>query len=275
MSEKSYAALVPVVGYVAPPVSHVAPAPVDEYFAPAPAVFGAPAPAVEYFSPVGYAAPALVVGYIALAPAMYAAPAPVVDHIAPAPVGDAAPAPVVEHIPQAHAVSRSASSAHQIFYTGGECGALEPDKRDADRIPWSRTSGWSPGGSCPVASQGGCTAWVCVAAAATSSAASFFTSNVSASLWRCWRCLEVRAFWSRRLGGDASGTGNERDENQYEWQEFWRGAGAQVAVRSVLEDHETVILESWCSSARPRSQRFSTNWTMRSTARGWTGSLTL
>ena len=71
---------------------------------------------------------------------------------------------------------------------------------------------------------------------------SFVTSRVCASLWRCWRGLAVRAFWSRRFGGDASGSGNERDEHEYEWQGFRRGCWG-LAVRSVLEDHETAVLE--------------------------------
>ena len=34
--------------------------------------------------------------------------------------------------------------------------------------------------------------------------------------------LAACATWGRRLGGDASGTGNERDEYESEWQKFWR-----------------------------------------------------
>ena len=101
----SYAALAPVVEYIAPSVSNVSPAPVDEYFTPAPAVDAAPA--VEFFSPapVTHAAPAPVMEYIAPAPVVeckapqhllpswstwhlrqHAAPAPVVEYTAPAPV---------------------------------------------------------------------------------------------------------------------------------------------------------------------------------------------
>ena len=87
-----------------------APAPVDEYIAPAPAVIAAPASVVEYIAPAPavYAAPAPV-EYIAHAPAVFrgastsgqvqsrrhpavfAALAPVVEHNTPAPAVYAAP----------------------------------------------------------------------------------------------------------------------------------------------------------------------------------------
>ena len=84
----------------------------------------------------------------------------------------------------------------------------------------------------PVASQESWQAWVWVAATATSSAAFLVASSVCASLCRCWRGLAVRAFWSRRLGGDASGTGNESSGE---------GAVVLVAVRSVSRKLEHVL----------------------------------
>ena len=61
---------------------------------------------------------------------------------------------------------------------------------------------------------------------------------------KCWRGLAVRAFWSRRLGGGASGAGNERGtRTSSSGTGSGEGAGARVAGRSVLEDHETAVLE--------------------------------
>ena len=39
----------------------------------------------------------------------------------------------------------------------------------------------------------------------------------------------MRAFWSRRLGGGASGAGDEREEDEYEWYGFWKGCWGQGA----------------------------------------------
>ena len=91
----------------------VAPAPVFEYVAPAPAVTdAAPTPVVGFVAPapaVTYAAPAPVVGYVAPAPAVsYAAPTPVVDSVAPAPaVTYASLAPVIVHVAPAPAVTHA------------------------------------------------------------------------------------------------------------------------------------------------------------------------
>ena len=83
-----------------------APAPADEYIAPAPAVIAAPASVVEYIAPAPavFAAPAPVDMYIAPAPAVYAAPAPVVEHNTPVPAVYAAPAPVMEYLAPVPAV---------------------------------------------------------------------------------------------------------------------------------------------------------------------------
>ena len=124
-------------------------------------------------------------------------------------------------------------------------GALEPGKRDADRVSWSRTSGWSPrrvGGSCLVASQGGCSAWVCVSAAATCSAAFFVTSSV---------CLLVEIGEALRYAPSGAGVlvdtlrelATRLKSTSTSGKGSGEGAGARVAVRSVLEDHETAVLE--------------------------------
>ena len=169
---------------------------------------------------------------------MFQAPTPVVESIAPVPIMFQAPTPLVESIAPVPAVfpfSPDASdtsspedeynallgvvaSAHQVFYTGRECGALEPGKRDADRVSWSRTSGlvaemvwWViPCGFARrllgVGMRGG-------------------NSNVLGSFLR----YEQHA---RRLGGGASGAGNEREEDEYEWHGFWRGCwgGCEVCA---------------------------------------------
>ena len=205
-----------------------------------------PAPAVEYISPAPAVLQASPVDYIAPVPAVIQTPTSAVEYITPVPcfkrqrqwwsllhlclrcfTRQCSSLSLRMHrtrlrLKTSTRAPGSRCQCHQVFYTGRECGALEPGKRDADRVSWSRTSGWSPRwvGSCPVASQGSCSAWVCVAAAATCRAAFFVTSSMRASWWKCWRGLAVRAF----LG-------------------CGEGAGARVAVRSVLEDHETAILE--------------------------------
>ena len=90
----------PVDEYVAPaPAVYAAPPPVEKYIAPAPAVIAAPAPVEKYIvpAPAVYAAP--VEKYIVPAPAVYAAPSPSVEYITPAPAVYAALAPVVEFSP--------------------------------------------------------------------------------------------------------------------------------------------------------------------------------
>ena len=88
------------------PAVHHAPAPavfqatlVEEYIAPAPAMYVAPASVEKYIAPAPavYAAPAFVEKFIALAPAVYAAPAPVVE-LLPVPAVVQAPTPAVEYI---------------------------------------------------------------------------------------------------------------------------------------------------------------------------------
>ena len=198
----SYSASAPVVEYIAPAASYVAPTPVDEYVAPVPAVDAAPAPVVEFIAPahaVSCSAPVLV-GF-PLSP-------------------DASDMSSPEDV-----YARSWESLPVPTKSVTQVESAEPLNLASETptvFRWSRSTGYGPrsvGGSCPVASKG--SAWVCVAVAATCSAAFFVTSSMRASWWKCWRGLAVRAFWSRRLGGVASGTGNEREEDECEWHGFW------------------------------------------------------
>ena len=98
-----------------------------------------------------------VVESIAPAPGVIQAPTPVVEYLAPVPAVCHAPVFCLSSdasdlsSPEDECTSSCiVASAHQILYTGRKCGALEPGKRDADRVSWSRTSGGQPtqGGVC-------------------------------------------------------------------------------------------------------------------------------
>ena len=86
--------------YIAPaPAVYAAPAHVEEYIAPAPAVYAAPAPVEKFLAPAPAvcAAPAPVVELLPV-PAVVQVPTPAVEHIAPLPVVFQAPTPAVENI---------------------------------------------------------------------------------------------------------------------------------------------------------------------------------
>ena len=108
-----------------------APAPLDEYMAPAPAVDAAPAPIAEYIAP---------------APAVCAAPAPVVEYIAPVPaVSHVAPAPILDVLdPQFH--EDNSETSCKATSSGGRVGKsarLSPNGPEAfefDAEVWVITS---------------------------------------------------------------------------------------------------------------------------------------
>ena len=270
-----YVAPAPVDEYVAPVIA--APAPVDKYIAPAPAVYAAPAP-VEYIAPAPavYAAPAPSVEYIAPAPAVYAAPAPVVEfspvpaviqaptpvveYLAPVPSDVQAPPAVVESVAQCHApvfpLSPDASdlSSPEDVYTrswesspvpikslntGRECGTLEPGKRQNFRLV-AETGWW-------VMPSGFARRLLCVGMCGGSSdvLGSFLRYEQRVCLLvemlarPCGTRLLEQASWWRRFGSwQREGTARVLVVRV-----SGEGAGGRVAVRSVLEDHETAVLE--------------------------------
>ena len=264
-----FVAPAPVVEYIshAPAVS-AAPAPVDKYIAPAPAVYAAPAPVVEHNTPAPavYAAPAPVVE-LSPAPAVIQAPIPAAEYISPGPSVFYAPSQVVESVAQCHA---------PVF-------PLSPDASDMSSPEDMYTSSWVslpvPIKTCTtdvsVEAEGQACETPTVMHGRGLPAVS--RDRVVSSQWLRKEAARQGYAWRQRRraqqlcslraaclppggvdGGEAlrlappgagvlvetlcklatrgksastSGTGSGK------------GAGARVAVRSVLEDHETAILE--------------------------------
>ena len=264
-----YAAPAPVVEFIThAPAVFAAPAPVDKYIAPAPAVYAAPAPVVEHNTPVPavYAAPAPVVELLPV-PAVVQAPTPVVEYLAPVPSGVQAPSPVVESVAQCHA---------PVF-------PLSPDASDMSSPEDMYTSSWVslpvPIKTCTtdvsVEAEGQACETPTVMHGRGLPAVSRY--RVVSSQWLRKEAARQGYAWRQRrraqqlcslraaclppggvVGGEAlrlapPGAGvlvetlcklaTRRKSASTSGTGSGKGAGARVAVRSVLEDHETAILE--------------------------------
>ena len=262
-----YAAPARVEEYIAPaPAVYAASAPVDKYITLAPAVFAAPAPSLEYIAPAPavYAAPAPVVE-LSPAPAAIQAPIPAVEFITPVPSVFHAPTPVVESVAQCHApvfpLSPDASdmSSPEDVYTRSWESLPVPIKsftqvESAEPLNLaSETPTVFHGRDLPAGRRDGLVghalwlrkeaarrgyAWrqqqrarqlsslraACVPPSGNVGEALRYAPSGAGVLVEALRELATR-------GTSPSGTGSGK------------GAGARVAVRSVLEDHETAILE--------------------------------
>ena len=262
-----YAAPAPVE-YIAPaPAVHAAPAPVEEYIASAPA-FAVPAPVEKYIAPAPavYAAPAPVVELLPV-PAVIQAPIPAVEYITPVPSVFHAPSPVVESVAQCHA---------PVF-------PLSPDASDMSSPEDMYTSSWVslpvPIKTCTTDVSAEAEGQACETPTVMHGRGlpAVSRDRVVSSQWLRKEAARQGYAWRQRrraqqlcslraaclppggvVGGEAlrlappgagvlvetlcklatrgksastSGTGSGK------------GAGARVAVRSVLEDHETAILE--------------------------------
>ena len=166
-----------------------------------------PAPVVEYIVPVPavISSPKPVVEFLAPAPAVFYAATPVVESIAPVPVVFHAPVFPLE--------------TPTVFH-GRE---LPPGRRDGLVVMPCGFGRRLLG----VGMRGG-------------------GSNVLGSFLRHEQrvcLLMVRAFWSRRLGGTLREWAMRGKRTSASGKGSGEGAGARVAVRSVLEDHETAVLE--------------------------------
>ena len=264
------AAPAPVEMYIAPaPAVYAAPAPV-EYIAPATAVIAATSP-VEYIAPAPavYAAPAPVVDFSPV-PAVIQAPTPTVEYLAPVSSGVQAPTPVVESVAQCHApvfpLSPDASdmSSPEDVYTRSWVSLPVPIKTCTTDVSAeaegqaSETPAVMHGRGLPAVSR-------------DRVVSSQWLRKEAARQVYAWRqrrraqqlcslhaaCLPphgvvggealrlappgagvlvetLRELATRGKSASTSGTGSGK------------GAGARVAVRSVLEDHETAILELEC-----------------------------
>ena len=134
---------------------YVAPAPVEKFIAPAPAVYAAPAPVVELLPvPAVVQAPTPVEENIAPAPGVLA-PTLVKGNIAPAPAVLLAPAPVVKSFSPVPAVSRSPAPGQSSTSRRGD-EEVEDDGMDEiyaeSRFPAGflpkRMCRWFPSGNC-------------------------------------------------------------------------------------------------------------------------------
>ena len=263
------AAPAPVDEYVAPaPAVYAAPAPVEKYITPAPGVYASPAPVVKFIAPAPavYAAPAPVVE-LSPAPAVIQAPSPVVEYLAPVPSGVQAPSPVVESVAQCHA---------PVF-------PLSPDASDTSSPEDVYTSSWVslpvPIKTCTTDVSAEAEGQACETPTVMHGRElpAVSRDRVVSSQWLRKEAARQGYAWRQRrraqqlcslraaclppggvVGGEAlrlappgagvlvetlcelatrgkrtstSGTGSGE------------GAGARVAVRSVLEDHETAVLE--------------------------------
>ena len=264
-----YAAPARVEEYIAPaPAVYAASAPVDKYITLAPAVFAAPAPSLEYIAPAPavYAAPAPAVK-LSPAPAVIQAPIPAVEFITPVPSVFHAPTPVVESVAQCHApvfpLSPDASdmSSPEDVYTRSWESLPVPIKsftqvESAEPLNLaSETPTVFHGRDLPAGRRDGLVGhalWLRKEAARRGYA---WRQQKRAQLLSSLRaaCVPPSGNVGEALRYAPSGAGvlvealrelaTRGTRTTTSGMGFGEGAGARVAVRSVLEDHETAILE--------------------------------